>query len=58
MTRRAVVRQIDIKRAIAAAVKSCAGGVRVVIEIEPKNGVIRISPEKSVSVADGRDIVL
>lgn len=53
MTRRATVRKVDIKRAIAAAAEAVQSGVRVVIEIDPRKGIVRIVPETTVeSVGD------
>ena len=56
MTRRAAVRQVDIKRAIEAAAKAAKSGARIVIEVDPDRKVIRITPERPVE-ADA-DIVL
>jgi hypothetical protein len=56
MTRRAAVRQVDIKRAIAAAAKAAAAGSRVVIEVDAERKVIRITPERPID--PDADIVL
>lgn len=59
MTKRATVRKVDIKRAIAAAADAVQSGVRVVIEIDPRKGIVRIMPEpETTTVESAGEIVL